>query len=300
MPYPGIQPPERGGGSAIIFVIKAIIIISLIVTIFGAATYFLNDIFLKPRRLAEAEKLLPPPTPPPDPSGPLLARALALDKQGRAEDAREALAQFIDAYPSANGSDEARIALGKLNLTAFLSPTPGPDKELYVVQRGDAIAKIERKFKTSAELIMRINKISDPAKLSIGQSLLIVKPTFTLIIDRQAKRLELLNRGKFFKIYLPRTWNPPATKLPPNSKSQISDKLAWKNGTRIAFGNKEYEDSVHWLQCSISGWTIYGEPDASEPATARSNKPPTGISLTNEEARELSTLLSRGSPVVIE
>lgn len=283
--------------------VKAIIIILLSVGIFGTAGYFGYDIFVKPAKIEQQQRLeaVVAPTPPPDPSLPEFEKIVATKNSGDLPAARVALESFIENNPESTKLEEAKTLLGTINTDLFFSTAPDPEKVEYTIVRGDALVKIERKLKTTAELIMRQNNLTDPTKLQIGQVLRVSNPEFSLKIDRKNKKLVLFNKGRFFKQYIPKTWSGPAAKPgAPNSPpitSKVTEKIAWRNGNRVAFGSKDYAGSARWVVIATPGFTIYSEAaDPSEPT----EKPPSGIGLSMEDAEELSTLVSRGVPVTIE
>jgi len=57
--------------------------------------------------------------------------------------------------------------------TPTKTPTPAPTPIAYVVQAGDSLDGISRKFSVSTDAIMRANHMSDPDSLVEGQKLLI-------------------------------------------------------------------------------------------------------------------------------
>lgn len=276
--------------------IKALVIIVLALAVFSAAGYFIYDIVVKPHRQAQQE-IAQPAAPPPDPSLPEFEKVRATVKTGSPVEARDALERFVTDYPFSGKLTEAKDLLGEVNSDIFFSTTPAPDKKEYIVKSGDALAKITKKFKTTAELIMRQNNLLDPTKLQIGQMLLISEPAFSLVIERKEKRVILFNHGTFFKQYKPRTWEIPAARGGP-VKTTVSETIAWRNGERVAFGTKEFAGSQRWITLAAAGYTLYAEPaaDAGDKAT----KPPGGIGLDPAQAEELATLVGRGVPVVIQ
>lgn len=276
--------------------LKALVILILCAAIIGGAAYFSYDIFVKPKKLAEAEKNEPPPPPPPDPTLPEFEKAMAQAGQKTVE-ARAALERFLENYPYSSKVEEAQAALGEINISLFFSSTPTPEKEAYTIKAGDALAKIERKLKAPAELIMRTNNLTDPTKLRIGDVLYVAHPQFTVHISRKEKTITLQNHGKFFKKYRAKTWNVPPVKKPVPINAKVVEKVAWRNGQRVAFGAKEYVGSARWIVTNASNYTIYAEP---EPGASPLEKPPAGISLDRNEAEEIATLVSRNTPVLIQ
>jgi LysM repeat protein len=275
--------------------IKVLIVLLLLLGIAGGVGYFVYDTHYKPRKQAKAEAALPPPTPPPDPALPELKAAEKLKSAGKLTEAREALDKLIELNPQSTVLDDAKNLLGEVNSDLFFSAVPSPDKEVYVVQKGDALAKIQRRFKTTPELIMRTNNMTDPTRLQIGQQLLIPRVEFTVTIQRAGQKVVLLNHGKFFKQYKARKWNAPAKGGATGVK--VSETAAWKDGARVAFGTKEFAASTRWVMMNVPGFTIYGEPDDPN---EKVDRPPGGIGVSPDEADELATLLSRGVPVTIE
>ncbi len=277
--------------------LKALIILILCAGIIGGASYFGYDIFVKPKKLAEAEQNDPAPPAPPDPTVAEFEKAMIPARKSKSVEARTALERFVENYPYSSKLPEAQKVLGEINVQLFLSSTPTPEKEAYTIKPGDALAKIERKVKAPAEFIMRTNNITDPTKLRIGDVLYIAHPQFTILINRKEKSLTLLDHGKFFKKYAIKTWNIPPTKKPAPIDAKVTQKIAWRDGQRVAFGSREYAGSARWLVTSAPHYTIYAEP---EETSSTVEKPPTGISLDHAEAEELSTLVNMRTPVLIQ
>ena len=61
--------------------------------------------------------------------------------------------------------------------TAAPSPTPAPSPfEEYTVQQGDSLSSIATRFGTTADELARINGITDPNTLDVGQKLQVPRP----------------------------------------------------------------------------------------------------------------------------
>ena len=274
------------------WIFKAVVIASLAGVIFGSAGWFAFQLFIKPNRIPLEE--LHAPAQPPDPSLPELDKALALQKARKLVDARTALEQFLDSFPFSTKLKEAKKALGQVNTDIFFSAVPAPEKIQYQVRSGDALAKIERKLKTTREMLMRCNNLDDPTRLRIGQMLLVNQPDFTVVINRKEHTLTVLNHLRFFKQYLAASWN-----VPPEKKgmervpipARVGEKIAWRNGARVAFGTKEYDGSERWVEIAAKGYTLF---------TEGGQKPAGGIGFAPDDMEELSTLLSKNVPVTIQ
>jgi LysM repeat protein len=284
--------------------LKALIILVLIVVVFGSGAYWTYELFVRPQKDLKEEKLLPPEPPPPDPAVPEFEKAVALHKEGRLLEARTALQEFLAHNPSSTKVEEAREHLGEINIDITLSTRPAPEKELYIVKSGDVLNRVAARMKTTSELIMRSNNLSD-VMLRIGQKLMISPVEFSLVVRKREGKVIVLNKGVFFKQYPIRTLPAQAaaaTKKPahpePKITGRISEKIAWSpEGLRVTFSDKQYPQATHWI-VSVAGHTLYSDPGPN--ATVKVNKPPTGLGLAPEHMEELAALLSKGNPVTIE
>lgn len=124
----------------------------------------------------------------------------AADEKIRSGDlvaARKILSQVL-AAPSTPESERAaiRARLGALNEDLVFSPKVYAGDtfvETYTVQSGDALAKIasKRDLATDWRLIQRVNRLSNPNRISVGQKLKLVRGPFHAVVTKSAYRLDL-------------------------------------------------------------------------------------------------------------
>ncbi len=288
------------------FLAKTIVILLLAAAIVGGAWYYTDKLFLQPQKALKEEKLAPATPPPPDPALPEFNKAVELLQTGDLLGAREAFTRFVEQNPHSLKLDDAKDRLGSINTELFLSQKPAPEKQVYVVKKGDVLNKVARITKTTPELLMQANGLTG-IMLRIDQRLYYTPAEFALAIDKRNKKLVLLNRGKFFKHY-PITTLPPAKAVAKKAaaglvvkqQGKVVEKIAWgPSGARVIFTDKEYAQATFWVSVSVPGNTIYSDPD---PASGeKPNKPPTGgIGVAPEAAAELAALLTKGNPVTVE
>jgi len=275
------------------WILKGLFLLALAGVVFGSAAWFGYQLLVKPHQLPTEELVGGKPVLPPDPSLPDFEKAMKVKAERQPVATREALERFIETYPFSTKLAEARKALGEANTDIFFSSIPAPGKIRYEIHSGDSLDKIKKKLKTTDELIMRCNNLDDPRRLRIGQVLWVSQPEFSVIIDRKAHTVLLLDKGKFFKQYTAASWNVPvpkrgASNLPIDAK--VGKKMAWANGAPVAFPAKEYTGSARWVELSTRGYTLY---------TEGGQKPGPGIGMQPEDMDELSTLLAKGTPVTI-
>jgi LysM repeat protein len=269
----------------------------LALAIFGGAAYFAYNVLFKQDIAVQKEQRGEiPATPMPDLSLPEFQEAAKLRQEGKLVEARNALFAFIQKYPNGQHFEEAKDLLGAVNIDILFSPMPSPEKQEYIVKKGDVIARVAQKMKSTPELIMRTNNMNG-TMLRIGERLLISNPDFSLFIQTKQKLIVLINHGQFFKQYHVQEMKLPP-KQPPRINTKVAEILAWKNGKRVGFGTREYQTSMRWIRLANAGYTIYAIPDASHPGSDQP-APPLGLGISASEAEELSSLVNGKTPVTI-
>ncbi len=277
---------------------KWLLVLLLALIIFGGAAWFGYNSFVKEEIAVKKEQRGEvTPAPAPDISLPEFQAAAQLRQDGKLAEARDALVAFIQKYPGGLHVEEAKDLLGEINVDILLSRYPSPEKTEYVVKSGDVLAKISRKLKTTPELIMRMNNMSG-TMLHIGEHLLISHPDFSIVIQRKANLVVLLNHGAFFKQYHVRE-----AKLSPKQPSKITAKvaetMAWKDGKRVGLGSKDYISSTRWIRLAgATAYTLYSMPDSAHPNLDQP-PPPVGLGLAASDVEELSSLVNNRTPVTI-
>ena len=204
---------------------KWLFVLLLALAIFGGAAWFGYNTFIKEEievKKEQSGEVTPPPVV--DVSLPEFQAAVKLRQDGKLAEARDALVSFIQKYPAGKHLDEARDLLGEVNVEILLSRYPSPEKIEYIVKSGDVLAKIARKLKTTPELIMRMNNMSG-TMLRIGERLLISHPDLSMVIQRKANLVVVLNHGAFFKQY-----HVQEAKLPQKQPSEDHNKSCRNHG----------------------------------------------------------------------
>jgi LysM repeat protein len=276
---------------------KWLFVLLLAIVIFGGAAFFSYDLFVKPERKIQKEKSGEIPAEPlPDISLPEFQAAAKLRQEGKLAEARDALMSLLQRFPNGLHVEEAKDLIGQVNTDMLLSDYRSPDKQEYVVRSGDVLAKIAAKTKTTPELIMRTNNLTNPM-LRVGQHLLISRPDFSVFIQRKAQTVVLLNHGQFFKRYMVKGVKLSA-KQPPRINTRVAEILAWKNGKRVGFGTKEYVGSTRWIRLAQPGYFLFAVTDANH-RDAEGQPPPPGLALAASDVEELSSLVNSKTTVTI-
>jgi len=276
---------------------KWLFVLFLALIIFGGAAWFGYSLFFKQQIAVEKEQRGEiPPEPRADISLPEFQAAAKLRQEGKSAEARGALTGFIQKYPTGLHVEEAKDLLGEINIDILLSRTPSPEKQEYIVKPGDVLQNVARKVKSTPELIMRMNSMSS-TMLHIGERLLISHPEFSIVIQRKAKLVVVLDHGAFFKQYHIQE-EKLGPKQPPKVVTKVSEVMAWRDGKRVGFGTKEYMGSTRWIRLAASAYTIFSVADTAHP-NLEQPAPPSGIGLAATDVEELSGLVNKHTPVTI-
>lgn len=118
---------------------------------------------------------------------------------GDVKQAKRNLDEIVKRPDSAARSD-AEFLLGDINMKQLKSPEPGPNDEMYTIQKGDRLWNISRKYRVPIEMIEGINNIK-ASTLSIGQQIKIPRLNLTILVDKAQRTLTLRNNNQFLKKY---------------------------------------------------------------------------------------------------
>jgi LysM repeat protein len=276
---------------------KWLFLLLLAVIIFGGAAFFSYDLFVKPERKIQQEKSGEIPVEPvPDVSLPDFQAAAKLRQEGKLIEARDALLSVLQKFSTGQHVEEAKDLLGQVNVEMLFTDYRSPEKQEYIVRSGDVLAKIAHKTKTTPELIMRTNNLTNPM-LRVGQRLLISHPDFSIFIQRKAQTVILLNHGNFFKRYHVKVVKLSA-KQPPRISTHVAEVMAWKGGKRVGFGTKEWVGSTRWIRLAQPGYFLFAVAESGR--REESNQPPPpGLGLSLGDMEELSSLVNSKTAVTI-
>lgn len=276
---------------------KWLFLLLLAVIIFGGAAFFSYDLFVKPERKIQQEKSGEIPVEPiPDVSLPEYQAAAKLRQEGKLLETRDALLNFLQKFPNSQHTEEVKDLLGLVNTEMLFTDYRSPEKQEYIVKSGDVLAKVANKMKTTPELIMRTNNLTN-SMLRVGQRLLISRPDFTVFIQRKAQTVILLNHGQFFKRYHVKAVRL-SPKQAPRINTRVAEVLAWKGGKRVGFGTKEWVGSTRWIRLAQPGYFLFAVPEPGQ-RDESNQPPPPGLGLTPSDTEELSSLVNSKTAVTI-
>jgi len=286
------------------------IVLLLGVAIIGGTMYFARIVF-RPMGL-ERYKSIPWVTYV-HPNVKKLNQARVLVREGKLDKARDVLVRALLTAPISPVTRELRDLLGEVNTQIFFSKEPSPRKTEYTVKRGDALASIARKLKSSTEAILRVNEL-DSTLIRPGEKLLVPQLDFTITIDLPRQRVVVHDSRGFFTQY------PIAsTELPPTRESTIQTKVVaksfWENGKPVPPSKTLQKEGIPRINLGHPGYVLYGvdensDTDTSEiaveaddkegtPNSPDANRPARGIAMLKDDITEIELLIRKGTPVTI-
>lgn len=217
---------------------------------------------------------------------------------GNLESAQKTLARLIEEAPDHPRRSEIEDSLGKVNLQLLHSPIPLEGETIHEVASGDTLVALGRQYNVNYELIMMVNGIDDPRRLTVGKKIKIPNLDFSIVVDKTGNTLTLLNHGRFFKKYRVRTGE--SDRQTPNGQYKILDKVkdpVWDHdGRRIPAGDPENELGSRWM--AFSGRTL-GIHEAIDPSTIGTYSSNGCVGMRREDVEELYDLVPMGTPVTI-
>lgn len=248
----------------------------------------------------EPEAMLPETSSPSPETTALVADARAAMDAGQLVSAQGVLNKAV----ATNPDKEAIKLLGEVNMKLLRSSLMMPGKEYYVIQSGDYLQKIAKKYNTTVALLKTMNGMESDV-IRLGDRLLVFNSTFTLRVSKNRNELDLVSNGKLFKRYSVGTGKFGKT---PAVQFSIIDKIVEPPWTRpsdnkqIEYGDPENVLGSRWMAIKsadhpeLTGFGIHGtwERDSIGQQSSAGC-----IRMLNEDVEELFDLVPRKLTVII-
>ena len=230
----------------------------------------------------------------------IIADARSAIEAGQLTDAQAKLNGIV----ASHGDLEAIELLGKVNMQLLKAPLMMPGKEYYVIQSGDYLQKIAKKYNTTVVLLKTMNGLESDT-IRLGDRLLVFNGGFSIRVSKSRNTLDLMLDGKPFKRYPVGTGKFGKT---PAVEFTIVDKIVEPPWTRpsdnrqIEYGDPENVLGSRWMAIKstdhpeLTGFGIHGtwERDSIGKQSSAGC-----IRMLNEDVEELFDLVPRKTSVTI-
>jgi len=230
---------------------------------------------------------------------PALRLAVALASGTPEEALEQAETVIADASADPVARQQAEDFLGDRNVAALVERA-AEEGDVYTVASGDFIQRIAKRYNVTQELLMRVNGITDPKMLSVGQRLVIPKASFSLAVDKNTNTMTVYNHGQFFKKYRVRTGK--TEHMTPQGEFTIINKKVnpeWRKpgtGEYLGPNDPQNELGTRWMAFVGSSLGIHG---TIKPETIGYNTSQGCVGMLQEDVEELFDLLPLGTTLSI-
>ena len=224
-----------------------------------------------------------------DPGEMAYQKAHELIALGKIAEAREKLTTIVNVFPTSSAAPTARKIVGEMNLDEVLSRSHMEGKKSHTVKRGNSFIGIAAEYKTTLDVIMSVNGLTDLKNLQAGEEVVVLPLEFRVLIEPKRKAISIWDGGRFICEFPILRMGTTAPILP--RRTTISSKLADIGGRQVKSDSKEYRGGRKVIQIARPALQIRGESSGVD--TAR------GMILRPEDMEELSLLTRVGNEVEI-
>ncbi|MCX5696795.1 MAG: L,D-transpeptidase family protein [Candidatus Omnitrophica bacterium] len=229
-------------------------------------------------------------------AGALLARAKDFEAKGNLWEAKLVYQQLIAAYANSPEVMDWQKKSEELNMGLLFSPAITPKSVSYEIKHGDTLTKIAKEFKTTTQLIMKSNHLSDD-KIVPGRKIKVWNTPFSILVDKSQNILMLKSGEEILKTYIVSTGVNNST---PVGTYKINNKLVnptwFKAGAVVAPGSADNLLGTRWLGFDLPGYGIHGTID---PQSLGKQVTQGCVRMANSEVEELYSIVPTGIEVTI-
>jgi len=130
----------------------------------------------------------------------LYEQAVALETANDPLAAKELYKKIVTDFSDFDKIEDVQKKLETLNTKIILSPMETTSTIIHVVEKGDSLAKIAKKYKTTVTLIKKSNHLKSDV-IRLGQRIRIWKGVFSVFVDKSQNILILKSDDEIVKVY---------------------------------------------------------------------------------------------------
>jgi lipoprotein-anchoring transpeptidase ErfK/SrfK len=226
----------------------------------------------------------------------LLNQARQFESKGELLDAKSIYQKLVNDFTESPEVASWQKMVEDLNIKLLFSPAITPKSIIYQIKSGDTLNKIAREYKTTPELIMKSNNISDSLIIP-GRKIKIWNAPFSLLVDKSQNIMLLKSNEEVVKTYIVSTGKDNCT---PVGVFKIVNKLAnptwFKAGAVVPASSPENVLGTRWMGFDLAGYGIHG---TTEPKELGKQVTQGCVRLSNTDVEELYNIIPTGTEVTI-
>jgi len=169
--------------------------------------------------------------------------------------------------------------------------------EVYIVQKGDMLSKVAKRYQVTANLLQRINNLPNENVIHIGQRLKVVRGPFSIGVDTKNLRLNVYLGQKHVRAY-PVGLGTEDTACP-MGRLRILDKVTnprWDyGGMHAAPGDPNNPVGTRWIKIAPS----FGIHGTNDPASITERSSAGCIRMHNRDVEEVFDMVRVGAQVTV-
>ena len=198
-----------------------------------------------------------------DPGEQFYAAAIDCVAAGKLDEAREKLSMIIAIHPRSGRASAARRVLGEINLDELLSGQMMGGKVVHCVRPGETYADIAEIYRSDLDCLSQINSVMDPAKIRVGQNLVVLPQDFRFVLEVERKVISIWSSERHVCEF-------PVLQLVDRiskhgGKTVISSKVAGSEGDRHVVGSSRYRAATKAVWLAKPVVKIMGADGSGEP-----------------------------------
>lgn len=226
----------------------------------------------------------------------LLNQIHIFEPKGNLLEAKLLYQKLVQDFPESPGVVDWQKKAENINIKLLFSPVVTPESISYTIKPGDTLNKIAREHKTTTELIMKSNNISDSLIIP-GRKIKVFTGNFNILVDKSQNILFLKNGEEIFKTYIVSTGKNNCT---PVGTFKIINKLTnptwFKAGAIVPPQSPENVLGTRWMGFDLAGYGIHG---TTQPQELGKQVTQGCVRLSNSDVQELYSIVSVGTEVTV-
>ncbi|MBU0548590.1 MAG: L,D-transpeptidase family protein [Candidatus Omnitrophica bacterium] len=226
----------------------------------------------------------------------LLNQARQFEAKGELFEAKSIYQKLVNDFTGFSEVVSWQKKAEDINIKLLFSPAGTPNSIIYQIKPGDTLSKIAREHKTTVELIMKSNNISDSLIIP-GRKIKIWNAPFSILVDKSQNIMLLKSDEEVVKTYIVSTGKDNCTPVGVfKIVNKLTDPTWFKAGAVVLAGSPENVLGTRWMGFDLAGYGIHG---TIEPKELGKQVTQGCVRLSNFDVEEIYNIIPIGTEVTI-